>query len=98
MNGNPSGSDILAEILQGVWLEQSDSGYQRLSDILGINWGVMVTADELRVLGQQSPVHPVLETMRKWPWKYAGDEECQSFYKTLRAVAQQAGLHIQDER
>jgi|SRR2546421_6481594 hypothetical protein len=98
MSGNPSGSDILAAILQGLGLDNSDSGYQRLSKILGINFGVMVTADELRALGQQRPVHPVLETMKKWPWMYAADEECQRFYQTLRAVARQAGLHIQEER
>lgn len=98
MSENQSGSDILAAILQGLWLDNSDSGYQRLSEILGINFSVMVTADELRALGQQRPVHPILETMRKWPWMYAADEECQRFYKTLRAVARQAGLQVQEER
>lgn len=98
MSRNPSGSDILAAILQGLRLDNSDSGYQRLSEILGINFGVIVTADELRTLGQQSPVHPAVETMGKWPWMYAADEECQMFCKTLRAVARKAGLHIQEDR
>jgi hypothetical protein len=99
MNGNPAGSNSLAVVLEGLGLENSNSGYQRLSEILDIEFGVMVTTDELRTLGQQSAIHPVLETMSsKWPWKYATDEECERFYKTLRVVAQQAGLHVRNNR
>lgn len=98
MSKNPSGSDILSSILQGLWLDNSDSGYQRLSEILDINFGVIITVDQMRILGKQKPVHPVLEVMSKWPWIYAADEECQRFYKTLRVAIQQAGFHIREDK
>ncbi len=98
MSENPSGLDILEEILQGLWLDNSDAGYQRLTEILDADYGVMVTAEKLRSLGHQIPVHPVLETMRKWPWKCAADEDCHRFYEMLRVAAQQAGLNVPEEK
>ncbi|MGQ0591825.1 MAG: hypothetical protein ACT4QB_04030 [Gammaproteobacteria bacterium] len=100
MNENPSGSKILAEILQGLGVENSNSGYQHLSEVLEFQFGVMVTSDELRALGQQSPIHPVLEAIGngKWPWMYASDEEWERFHKTLREVAQQAGLRLRNNK
>ena len=98
MSMNPSGIDILKVLLQGLWLDNSDAGYQRLTEILDTDYGLIITVDELRALAQQIPIHPIFETMRKWPWKFAADEACHKFYEILRLSAQQAGIDVREEK
>ena len=92
----PSGSNILEAILHGLWLEGSDADYQRLVDVLNRDFGVIITVDMLRTIEQQEPVHPMLITMRRWPWMYAAKEECQKFSEMLREKAKQSGFNIRE--
>ncbi len=98
MNENLSGSDVLKAVLKGLRLDDSDTGYQRLSEILCVNFGVMIASDGLRTLEKYIPIHPAILEMRSWPWMFADDQECQRFYETLRTVAKKSGLQVQDEQ
>ena len=97
MTGDRPPLDLLKTIFGGLRLEDSDSGYQRLVEILCTNFGIKISAKELRILARQIPVNPLIEAMERWPWKYAADEECTRFYQAIRAAAAQAGLTVQAE-
>jgi hypothetical protein len=93
MNENLSGSDALTKVFKGLGLEKSDSGYERLCYIIRINWEVVVTADQLRALEQQSPTHPIIQKMDDWPWMYASNKEREKFREVLRREAEQHGFY-----
>lgn len=88
----------MEKVLKGLYLPQTDEGYEKLAFLICDNFGIEITAAELRSLSDTMPQPPLLVAMNeKWPWRFATDEAVADFYQEIRNVARKSGYSVQPD-